>query len=315
MKKIITLLFLGLVVAISLFAWTLTPAVPDTPENPPEVVQAQPQPPAEMRLSILKAGYMQAQEIFSFRGGSFAPLLSGMAAILVQHPQGDILIDTGFGSEVDAHYKTIPTLMQMLASYTKETPSAEQLRANDYAFDKLRGIYLTHAHWDHVTSLPDFPGVTTYLPQSEMDFINSGDESAHLLRSFVEQGNAQLATYTLDDGPYEILARSRDLYGDGSVVIVALGGHTPGSVGLFVNLPSGKRYLFAGDIVWAREGYQIPAERPWLARRLVDHNDAGVREAIVELHELHELHPELVIVPAHDRRIHETLAQYPTTER
>lgn len=315
MKKLLALLALCLLAGIGLFAWTLTPAVLDTPQTRPDVVAAQPQPPEAMRLSILKAGHMQAQEIFSYRGGSFAPLLSGMAAVLVQHPDGDILIDTGFGSEVDAHYATTPMIMQMLASYTRGTPAAEQLRANGYDFNRLRGIYLTHAHWDHVSGLPDFPGVPAYLPLTEKAFVDSGNESAGLLRSFVQQGQAQLSPYSLDGGAYEIFARSKDLYGDGSVVIVELGGHTPGSVGVFVNLPSGKRYLFAGDIVWAREGYQIPAERPWLARRLVDHNEAGVRAAIVKLHALSEIHPELAIVPAHDRRMHETLAQYPASER
>ena len=47
-------------------------------------------------------------------------------------------------------------------------------------------------------------------------------------------------------------------------------GHTPGSVGVFVNLPSGKRFLIIGDTSWTKEGVDWPAEKPWLARRMVD---------------------------------------------
>ena len=205
--------------------------------------------------------------------------------------------------------------MQMLADYTKETPAAEQLSANGYNPSDLLGIFIPHAHWDHVSGIPDFPGVPTRLPQTEVGFTESGGDATHLLRSFVDDGQAEFLPYTFTADPYENFDRSYDVFEDGSVVAVPLGGHTPGSVGIFVNLVSGKRYFFVGDIVWAKEGVDIPAERPWLSRQLVDHDSQKVREAIVKLHELQELYPELVIVPAHDRRIHEQLVQYPATER
>ena len=39
-----------------------------------------------------------------------------------------------------------------------------------------------------------------------------------------------------------------DLFDDGSVVFVPLPGHTGGSNGMFVNLRSGKRFFFMGDL-------------------------------------------------------------------
>jgi len=47
---------------------------------------------------------------------------------------------------------------------------------------------------------------------------------------------------------YMGLTQSRDLYGDGSIVIVPAPGHTPGSVVVFVTLPGGARYAFVGDL-------------------------------------------------------------------
>ncbi|WP_430336319.1 MBL fold metallo-hydrolase [Rhodococcus sp. ACT016] len=35
----------------------------------------------------------------------------------------------------------------------------DQLGAASYDFGGLPGILLTHAHWDHVSGLPDFPDV------------------------------------------------------------------------------------------------------------------------------------------------------------
>ena len=105
------------------------------------------------------------------------------------------------------------------------------------------------------------------------------------------------------------------MFSDGSVVLVPLPGHTPGSTGLFVNLHSGKRFFFIGDLTWAIEGVQLPAERPWVSRKLVDQDEEQVRRSIVKVHQLLEKHPDLIIVPAHDRRSYDKIANFPMVER
>src|SRR5437868_14538031 len=85
---------------------------------------------------------------------------------------------------------------------------------------------------------------------------------------------------------YENFPRSLDVFVDGTIVLVPLPGHTPGSMGMFVNLHSGKRFFFIGDLTWALDGIQIPAERPWLSRALADDDPDDVRRSIVQVHEL-----------------------------
>ena len=108
--------------------------------------------------------------------------------------------------------------------------------------------------------------------------------------------------YGFDDRPYLGFPRSRDVYGDGAVVIVHAPGHTPGSVIAFVNLPSGKRYAFVGDIVWRLEGVTRREEKPWLMRRLLGEEEATLRVTLLRLIGIHERYPEIIIVPAHDPR-------------
>jgi N-acyl homoserine lactone hydrolase len=100
------------------------------------------------------------------------------------------------------------------------------------------------------------------------------------------------------------------VFRDGSVVLVPVPGHTPGSVIAFVNTPDNKRYAFVGDLVWQREGVELPAERPWLSRRLVDDDEAAVRREVARLHRLAQRNPDLVVVPAHDRRVLDTLPAF-----
>ena len=95
---------------------------------------------------------------------------------------------------------------------------------------------------------------------------------------------------------------SHDVYGDGSIVVVLAPGHTPGSVIIFVTLPSGMRYAFVGDLVYQLEGITQREERPWLVRRKADTDAEGNRKNLVRMISLKERLPELIIVPAHDMR-------------
>jgi glyoxylase-like metal-dependent hydrolase (beta-lactamase superfamily II) len=267
----------------------------------------------EVKLSILNTGKMPSREAFAYRGGRWSQQYeNGMAAILVRHPQAMFLIDTGFGSRVDQHWQTIPALLRLLSSYVKEQPAAAQLQQYGIALDRIKFAIITHSHWDHISGLEDFPGIKVWMPQSELSFIRDR-RMPGLIDQMIDRLNVQ--TFDFNDGPYENFEHSLDLFGDGSVVLVPLPGHTDGSTGVFVNLHSGKRFLFTGDLTWSLEGFQLPAERPWLARRLVDYNENAVRSSIVKIYRLMERYPDLKVVPAHDRRVHDQISAFPNVER
>jgi len=43
-------------------------------------------------------------------------------------------------------------------------PAADQLDAAGYDFRRLNAILLTHAHWDHMSGMPDLSGARPALP-------------------------------------------------------------------------------------------------------------------------------------------------------
>lgn len=267
----------------------------------------------ETSLSLIECGKMMSKQVFVFRGGSWSEGYdSGMAAVLVRHPRGTFLFDTGFGADVDEHVKSIPALMRRLTTYDKETSAAAQLKAHGIDPSEIRTSIISHSHWDHVSGLEDFPEAEAWLAREEIDDIPNLP-AGELIRQM--SGKLNLKALDLAGGPYENFHRSLDLYSDGSVVLVPLPGHTPGSIGMFVNLRSGKRFLFIGDLTWALEGIELPAERPWISRKLVDRNEEQVRESIVKVHLLMKRYPDLIIVPAHDRRVHDRISRFPAEER
>jgi len=232
------------------------------------------------------------------RGGSLATETEfAMAPILVDHPDGKLLIDSGFGRDVDRHFAQARWLMRALTRYTRETPAVETLAAHGVDASMLRGIVLTHAHWDHVSGVADFAGTSVLVPQAERDFIAGGSEESALIRGFRD---VRYEVYAFEGGEYLGFPAHHDFFGDGSVVAVPAPGHTPGSVVVFVTLPDGVRYAFVGDLSWTREGIEWPAERPWLPRSLADADAESARAQLRHLHALHVAFPALRIVPAHD---------------
>jgi N-acyl homoserine lactone hydrolase len=321
MKKVIktTLNIAGVIVVLllALLAYTFAPVKLDVAANQtpaPEGSRGRPDPAQlpEVTLSILKAGKMPARQAFAYRGGSWGGgYENGMAAILVRHPQAAFLIDAGFGANVDEHWRTIPWPIRQLSSYVKETPAAAQLQNNGIAPGRIKFAVITHSHWDHISGLEDFPGLEVRMPVAERKFIDD-----HKMPGLIDQmiGKMNVRAFDFSGGAYENFDRSLDLFNDGSVVLVPLPGHTEGSTGVFVNLRSGKRYLFTGDLTWAIEGFELPAERPWLSRKLADYDEAEVRHSIVKVHQLMQKYPDLIVVPAHDRRVHDRIASLPNFE-
>ena len=180
-----------------------------------------------------------------------------MTAVLVNHPRGDVLIDTGFGRQVDQHFQMMPFFFRAATSYERR--------------------------------FIDGGGFVTGVAQSSR---------VSPTKSTSSRGGAYLG-----------FAKSHDVYGDGSVVIVPAPGHTPGSVIVFLALPNGRRYALVGDLAWQREGITLREERPWLQRMFADADaPAASRTGSCTWRRIAERFPELVLAPAHDQRGFEGMA-------
>ncbi|NKI40132.1 MBL fold metallo-hydrolase [Streptomyces physcomitrii] len=255
-----------------------------------------PAPGVDVSVSVAETGVMRSNAVFAYRGGGFEQLVFGMDSLVVRHPERTLLVDTGFGRRLREHTRTVPRLMRAVSAIELDVALADRLAAGGLGAGDV-SVVLTHAHWDHVSGLEDLPGVPVHVNAAERDFIRTGGRPTELIRGFGEL-NYQL--YDFDNGPYAGFPESHDLLGDGSVVLVPVGGHTPGSVLVFVRTP-GRDLCLIGDQAWQREGVDLPAERPWVSCCLVDHDAARVRANLGLLHRLQEANPELLLVPAHDR--------------
>ena len=281
--------------------------------EPAEAIGATPRVPG-LAIGIVRTGQVHPREAFAVSGGSWCdghPMAH--SAVLVRHPDGDLLFDTGLGSRIDEEFAEMPWWLRPFLAYEKESTVRDQLAAAGVDPDGVRRVVLSHLHWDHASGIEDFPHAEVWTTRAEHVWAleAAGDEPGYIASQF-DGPSIRWRHVELEPTPYRSFDESADLFDDGSVVVVPMPGHTPGSLGMFVNLPSGRRLFFTGDTTWSIEGFRRPAHKFWLSSRMVDHDRERLARTIAQVHALMQADPELVVVPAHDLDVQATLGFFPT---
>ena len=269
---------------------------------PPAVAHAR-VAPVISNIPGISACWVETAKTFSnFSFGSTA------GSVLVKHPAGDLLIDTGSSSHYDQEISGYPfatwlKLKSLAGQLKPKVPLPDLLRRIGEDPAKLRWAILSHVHLDHAGGLMDLPHLPVLLTREELQF--AADPSVQA-KGYVIAVHTQkfppvaAPTLRFDPTPYETFDESADLYRDGSVVVVPLRGHTPGSVGIFVNLSPTRRLFYVGDAVDDERGFEERVGKSLILRD--SDNDMALANQIVgRLNELHERVPELAILPAHGR--------------
>ena len=259
--------------------------------------------PSISTVPWLSACWVETGKTFSnFSFGSTA------GAILVRHRAGDLLIDAGNSSHFNDEIRDFPFLTWLKLRFLagQLTPAVSLpvlLKRMGEDPSQLHWVILSHVHLDHSGGLMDLPPLPVLLSREELQFANDpaiqakGYVIAAQVAKFPPPG---APTLHFAPKPYEIFDESADLYGDGSVVAVPLRGHTPGSVGVFVNLSPSKRLFYVGDAVDDERGFEQRVAKSLILRDS-DNDAARANEIVAQLYNLHQQLPDLAIIAAHGR--------------
>jgi glyoxylase-like metal-dependent hydrolase (beta-lactamase superfamily II) len=258
-----------------------------------------PQPSAAVTLTAF-AQVARTVPTFAIVRGVRKPagLLSSMTTFLVRHPSATFLIDPAICDDV--RDRVLPQLPQPMRAVV--TPPADVISVTDSLADlgvppeDIDFALPTHLHWDHVSGLVDLPLVPIRTSRSEWDWAMGGSRAPQgIVRRPLE--NRAVTFYDLDGPPVLTFERSHDLFGDGSVVLVDMAGHTPGSVGVLLHLGQGDWALMAGDAVWHL--LQVEKVRPTgsFPGRLTDLDRAGAMRTV---RRLAALDGRITVIPTHD---------------
>jgi len=120
-------------------------------------------------------------------------------------------------------------------------PFIEQLRKVGYAPETINFVAFSHMHGDHSGNGNAFSRSIVLMQQEEYDAA-FGPEPGKFRFNPATFGN-------LKDNDFIKLKGDYDVFGDGSVVIKRMIGHTPGHQSLFVRLPKSGPVVLSGDLV------------------------------------------------------------------
>lgn len=193
----------------------------------------------ELRFSLVKTAQSEGSGEYAWRNGGWQrpePVLH--VALLIEHHGSRLLFGTGLGRHIDAQLDAeVPWREKR---YGPVVPARDQLERDGLKVDR---ILLGCARWQHASGLADFPDVPVLASPEGIRYSQVATPPAVLHSQFAHPVRWQPLQF--EEKPYGGFARSLDLFGDGSLIVVPLAEH--GALGLFVALADGRRYFFKGD--------------------------------------------------------------------
>jgi glyoxylase-like metal-dependent hydrolase (beta-lactamase superfamily II) len=161
---------------------------------------------------------------------------------IIKHDNDYLLWDTG-------HAMTTPNVAPKVSI-------VDQLAKIHVTPEQIKYVGISHYHGDHTGQVASFPKATLLLGTREWDAI-SAPKPAEGVNYKPFEG------WIKGENKVEPLALGidKDVFGDGSVIVLRTPGHTPGHSSLLVRLQGGA-VILSGDAVHFRENYDtdgVPA--------------------------------------------------------
>jgi glyoxylase-like metal-dependent hydrolase (beta-lactamase superfamily II) len=218
------------------------------------------------------------------------------------------LYDTGLCAGIFDYFAQQSLFVRkLLGSFHFEQALSSHLAAMGIARQEIAFALLSHLHWDHVSGIPELAGVPLRINRVEYEAAKLGLLDAHkgMVRRLM--GDNPIELFDCDGPAYEGFRCSFDLFGDGSLVLVPLPGHTAGNTGMFINRSNGSRLFLLGDAAWVSQNYTRPATMHPFLWNMFTWDDATARQTLIELHHFARRHPEIALVGMHDAQMQEGL--------
>lgn len=248
-----------------------------------------------IKIHVLHTGQVRVSPALPFGGDCNIIKASGIttpkdkwlwlpvSAYLIEHPQGLVLVDCGWDRAMspDGVYDKaaqIKSLGSILLYHINQgiLPAGqavgEQLAQMGIRTSDLDYVLLTHLDCDHANGLPQVRDAKHILvSRTELEFASKPSivNCVRYQKRWWKDVNLEPFDWNGFEGPAR---RSFDLFGDGSVLMINIPGHSDGLCAVKVTGPSGKYALLFSD-----GGYSERSWRELLTSGVAADKDAQLR--------------------------------------
>lgn len=254
----------------------------------------------EGRLAGLKAFGLGA------RRDDWVPI--PFVSFLVEHPgAGPLLVDTGLHPSIGLDPalnlgRLYGWIMRDALASPEESVTAQLL---DRGLDprEIATVVMTHLHFDHTSAMTELPEAAFLVDELEWEAATAPFALLHgyVKRHFSPELDVRLLDFDAAEvDSFTTFGRSLDIFGDGSVRLVATPGHTDGHVSVVVRLRD-REALLCGDAAYTMR----TLERSDMPGRTAD--DHLFRRSLREMQRHLEQTPGTLVVPGHDLECWEAL--------
>jgi N-acyl homoserine lactone hydrolase len=160
---------------------------------------------------------------------------------LIKHGDDYLLWDTG-------HAMTMPNVAPKVSL-------VDLLAKIDLKPEQIKYVGISHYHADHTGQIASFPKATLLIGSKEWDAISSPKPAEGVNYKPFE-------SWIKGDSKVEPVPTDKDVFGDGTVIMLRTPGHTAGHSSLLVKLPQMGAVILTGDAVHFRENYDTDGA-PW----------------------------------------------------
>ena len=253
-----------------------------------------------MKVYILDTGWLESERSALVTGAKPGVTKLPVLAVLIDHPQGNILFDTGCHPQAMAGYwpEHLKTTFPFYKEESMSLPA--QLALCHTRPEEIKTVVLSHMHLDHAGNLALFPNADIYVHKA--DFIY-GLTCVHQSSRVEDHGAYIKADLEAPVKRYHLVEEDFVLaYG---VDIITLPGHTPGVLGMVLHLEQDGTLILPQDAVYTKDNYGPPAKGSGIM-----YDEAAYFDSIEKVRALAKRYQARVIF-AHDKDDFQTLRHAP----
>lgn len=203
---------------------------------------AQDQQASVERMYVIGCGENHAKDVSRWTPGVNVgqPAVFSNHCYLVKHAKGLMLWDAGNPDRLAALPNGLTNPAGTITAFMRK-PLAESLKEIGVAPADIRHFAMSHSHGDHSGNASLFAASTLYMQEREYDAVFGAEPQKYgfISANFEKLRGAKVVKLNGD----------HDVFGDGSVMIKAAPGHTPGHQVLVVRLPQTGPVILSGDMV------------------------------------------------------------------